>query len=319
MKLIIQIPCYNEEATLPQVINDLPKKINGVDAIEYLVIDDGSTDNTVDVAKKLGIHHIISNGSNRGLAKTFINGIDYCLKQNADIVVNTDGDNQYYGGDIELLVEPILNNKADIVVGCRPISTHEEFSRTKKIFQHFGSFVVRQLSKTKVKDAVSGFRSFSQEACLQMNVYSKFSYTTETLIQAGNTGFRVESVDIRVNSKTRDSRLFKNIFQHIYKSGVSMLIMFILYRPGRFFATIGLFFLSLSLILGFRFLYFIYWSSSQDVERTYIPSLILLSILAFFSILSFSLSVLGELIKYLRILLENINKNIKIKFYEHTK
>jgi len=318
MKLIIQIPCFNEEKTLPGVINDLPREIEGIDCIEYLVIDDGSRDKTIQVAKELGVHHIISNGSNRGLAKTFTNGLNYCLEHGADIVVNTDGDNQYFGGDIEKLVRPVMNNSADIVVGCRPISTHSEFSPVKKALQHFGSFVLRRISQTNVRDAASGFRAFSRDACLQLNIYSHFSYCTETLIQAGNTNLRVDSVDIRVNPKTRESRLFSNMFEHVYKSGITMLVMYMIYRPGRFFSAIGLFFLSISALLGLRFLYLIYWSASHEAGRTYIPSLILLSVFVFFSLFSFSLAILGELIKYLRVLMETMNKDVKRKIYENT-
>ncbi|MCK5050752.1 MAG: glycosyltransferase family 2 protein [Candidatus Cloacimonetes bacterium] len=316
MKLIIQIPCYNEEKTLPSTIHDLPDKIDGIDTIEYLIIDDGSSDKTIEVAQRNGVHHILKNGTNIGLAKTFMKGLQFCLEHGADIVVNTDGDNQYFGGDIPLLVEPIINNQADIVVGSRPISKHKEFSKFKKKLQYLGSYILRVISKTDIKDAVSGFRSFSKEACLELNIYSKFSYCTETLIQAGNSNLRVTSVDIRVNPKTRESRLFSNIFEHIYKSSVTMITMFILYRPGRFFLSIGNFFFSLSLIIGVRFLYLTYWIPVREEGRTYIPSLILLSLFSFLGIFSYSLAVIGELIKYLRILLEKINKNLKSLLYQ---
>lgn len=300
MKLIIQIPCYNEETTLPEVIRDLPRAFKGIDTIEYLVIDDGSSDQTIAVAKELGVHHILEMGSNRGLAKAFSAGVDYALSKGADIVVNTDGDNQYQGADIEKLVQPILKNRSDIVVGARPIKQHTEFSIVKKFFQLLGSWMLRQVSKTKVKDAPSGFRAFSKEACLRMFIYSKFSYTMENLIQAGNSNMRVVSVDIRVNSKTRQSRLFGNMFEHMYKSGSTMLLMYVLYRPGRFFFWIGSIVNMIALLLGLRFLYLVFFADHTSSDRTYIPSLILLAILAFLGILSYMMGIIGELLKATR-------------------
>lgn len=300
MKVIIQIPCFNEESTLPDVIRDLPVQIPGIGCVEYLVIDDGSTDKTVEVAKELKVHHILELGSNRGLAFAFTAGIKYALEHGADIIVNTDGDNQYAGSEIEKLVFPVLQKQADIVVGCRPIKEHQEFSRAKKMFQVLGSWVLRKISKTNVKDAPSGFRAFSKEACLRMFVYSKFSYTMETLIQAGNSNLRVVSVDIRVNPKTRDSRLFKNIFEHMYKSARTIVHMYILYRPGRFFFWVGSVFIGGAAIIGFRFIYLVYFIENPDKHRTYLPSLILLAILAFWGIVSYLIGILGELIKSLR-------------------
>lgn len=300
MKLIIQIPCYNEEKTLPEVIRDLPKKIDGIDLIEYLVIDDGSIDKTVEVAKKLNVHHVVQLGSNRGLAKAFSAGINYALKAGADIIVNTDGDNQYLGEDIHKLIQPIINNNADIVVGSRPIMNHKEFSLLKKAFQIFGSWLLRKVSKTNVKDAPSGFRAFSRESAVRMFIYSKFSYTMENLIQAGNSNMRVVSVDIRVNPKTRESRLFKNMFEHIYKSGSTMLLMYVLYRPGRFFFWIGSVFNFIAFILGVRFTYLVYFADFINIGRTYIPSLILLAILVFLGIVSYMIGIVGELLKSIR-------------------
>ncbi|MDD3283113.1 MAG: glycosyltransferase family 2 protein, partial [Candidatus Cloacimonetes bacterium] len=205
MKLIIQIPCYNEENTIAQTVSELPKEISGISSIEYLVIDDGSTDKTIETARQAGVHHVISNGSNRGLGFTFMEGVRFCLAHGADIVVNTDGDNQYCGADIPLLVQPILSKAADIVVGCRPIKDHQEFSPFKKMMQSLGSFTLRMISKTSVRDAASGFRAFSRDTCMRLNVYSRFSYCMETLIQAGTSNLKVCSVDIRVNPKTRES------------------------------------------------------------------------------------------------------------------
>lgn len=311
MNLFIQIPCLNEEETLPAVVRDLPEKIDGIDEIEVVVIDDGSTDRTVEVAEQLGIQHILKLGTNRGLAYAFMSGLNYCLEQGADIVVNTDGDNQYSGADIAKLVDPIIRDTADIVVGSRPILKHKEFSLTKKFFQLVGSMTLRLISKTHIKDAPSGFRAMSRKACTQLYVYSKFSYTMETLIQAGNSNMRVESVDVNVNAKTRDSRLFRNSYEHIRKSGATILNMFILYRPGRFFSIIGSLFLAMALILGFRFIYLVFIISNPDPDRTYLPSLILLAIFAFIGIFSFFLGIIGELIKQQRKLMEEINKNLR--------
>ena len=309
MKLIIQIPCFNEEKTLPEVIRDLPNSIAGIDEIEYLVIDDGSADRTLAVAEELGVHHILKLGSNRGLAYAFSSGLNYALEHGADIVVNTDGDNQYQGADIAKLVQPIVEGKSDLVVGSRNIKGHQEFGLTKKIFQMLGSWTLRKISKTEVRDAPSGFRAFSREVCLRIFIYSKFSYTMETLIQAGNSNLRVDSVEIGVNPKTRESRLFGNIFEHIYKSGFTIVNMFLLYRPGKFFYWVGNFFNLVALILGVRYFYLVFLTNNIDAERTYIPSLILLSITAFWGVLSYLLGVLGEIMKSNRKLSEEVNYN----------
>lgn len=304
MKLIIQIPCFNEAATLPATIRDLPREIPGIDTIEILVIDDGSSDGTSKVARELGAHHVLSLGSNRGLARAFSAGIAYALDHGADIVVNTDADNQYCGADIPKLLPPILANHADIVVGCRPIDNHPEFSATKKSLQRAGSRTLRWVSRTTVRDAASGFRAFSREACQRLFVYSTFSYCMETLIQAGNTGLRVDSVDIRVNASTRPSRLFKSIPQYLYKSGGTMVTMFVLYRPGRFFTVIGSIFMTLALALGLRFVVLIYFLGMNHQGRTYLPSLILLAVCALAGLLCFMMAVLGELVRFQRRLTE---------------
>ena len=207
MKLIIQIPCFNEEQTLPETIGDLPKEIEGVDTIEYQVINDGSTDNTVEVAKSLNVHHVISFPHNRGLALAFRAGVDHALEQGADILVNTDADNQYCGQDIEKLVRPILEGKSEIAIGCRPIKDHPEFSWVKRTLQRFGTWVVNKASGMDVLDATSGFRAYSRSELLHLNLYSSFSYTLETIIQAGYRGSRISSIPINVNQKTRESRL----------------------------------------------------------------------------------------------------------------
>lgn len=208
LKLIIQIPCLNEEETLASTLRDLPGQIPGIDSLEVLVVDDGSTDRTAEVARENGVQHILSLGTDRGLAVAFQSGIAHALSLGADIVVNTDADNQYCGGDIAKLVQPILSGEADMVIGCRPIADHPEFSLPKKILQMLGSWTLRLISKTRARDAASGFRAFSRETCRRIFVHTRFSYCMETLIQAGNSGLRVASVDIRINPKTRDSRLF---------------------------------------------------------------------------------------------------------------
>lgn len=314
MKLIIQIPCLNEANTLAATIADLPKEIHGIDIIEYMIIDDGSTDDTVKVAKECGVHHIISHGSNRGLATAFTSGRDYALEHGADILVNTDADNQYYGPDIALLVQPIIENKAEIVVGCRPIVKHPEFSPIKKLLQLCGSWALRKISKTTVRDAPSGFRAFSRQAMERIFIHSKFSYCMETLVQAGTTGMRVASVDIRVNPKTRESRLFKSIPQYLKKTGGTMLAMFLLYRPGAFFATLSIPFFLLSTALGIRFIVLIYFVN--EVGRTHIPSLILLAISAFAGFALLLLAIVGNLFKSQRRLAEEqiyLTRHLMIK------
>jgi len=239
MKLIIQIPCYNEEQTLPATVADLPQQIDGIDTIEYLIIDDGSSDRTAEVARKAGVHHIVSFKANRGLARAFETGIDACLKLGADIIVNTDADNQYCGADIEKLVEPILQERAEIVIGERPIDDIKHFSKTKKQMQKLGSFAVRTASGTKVPDAPSGFRACTREAALRMNVINSYTYTLETIIQAGHNRIPMTSVPIRTNEITRKSRLFKSVGTYVRRSMVVIIRSFIMYRPLKFFTILG--------------------------------------------------------------------------------
>ena len=300
MKLIIQIPCYNEADTLPSVLQDLPRQIDGVDTIEFLVIDDGSSDETAKVAKTCGAHHVLQLGTNRGLAHAFQSGLRYALEQGADMVVNTDGDNQYSGTDITRLVQPIINNKADMVIGCRPIVDHPEFGPIKKMMQLLGSWTLRRLSKVNVRDAASGFRAFSRETCLRLNLYTNFSHCTESLIQAGQLGLRIDSVDINVNKKTRPSRLFKGMAQYVYKQGLTMLTMFVLYRPGAFFFSLGSLCMAIALCIGLRFVYLIYLAPSLSEGRTYIPSLILLAVAATIGSLLWIVGIVGELISFQR-------------------
>src|SRR5215212_8827876 len=243
MKLIIQIPCLNEEQTLPGTLADLPRELPGFDAVEWLIIDDGSTDRTVDVARANGVDHVVRLTNNKGLANGFQAGIDAALKLGADVMVNTDADNQYYGPDIAKLVAPIVAGNADMVVGDRQVTTIEHFSPLKKSLQRFGSWVVRQASQTTVPDATSGFRAYNREAALQLQVVSKFTYTLETIIQAGKMTVAVDHVPIRTNAKTRESRLFPSMWSYVRRNGVSIFRIYSMYEPLKVF-------MSLALVLG---------------------------------------------------------------------
>ena len=307
MTLVIQIPCYNEEQSLPVTLRDLPRHIDGIDEIEILVIDDGSTDKTVEVANELGVDEVISLGANKGLAKAFVAGINKALDMGADIIVNTDADNQYDASYIKDIVKPLLENKADIVIGARPVSDIKHFSRLKKILQKLGSFVMRCVSKTDVKDAPSGFRAFSRNAALQLNVFDNYTYTLETIIQAKAKGLVIESVEVGVNPELRKSRLFSNMFIYIRRSVFTMLRMFIIYRPFRFFVTFGSLFLLAGVILGGRFLYYYAVGSGQG----HIQSLILAAILLLTGVQVVLIAVLSELISINRKLLEDIQRMVK--------
>jgi len=242
MKLIIQIPCYNEEESLPVTLSKLPRQVEGFDQVEWLIINDGSTDQTAKIAKELGADHLLNFKKNLGLAKAFSAGLNECVKLDADVIVNTDADNQYDASCIPSLVKPILEQKADIVIGARPISNIRHFSILKKIFQKLGSFMVRLVSNTSVQDAPSGFRAFTKQAAIELNVFSKYTYTIETIIQAGIKGFVVVSVPIKVNKDLRPSKLVKNISSYIRTSVSTMIRIFILYKPFKTFFITGLFF-----------------------------------------------------------------------------
>ncbi len=307
MKLIIQIPCYNEEVSLPVTLSKLPQKIEGIDKIEILISDDGSTDRTVEIAKEYGVDYIVTTTHHRGLAKTFIAGLQKALEEGADIIVNTDADNQYNADDIEKLVRPIIEKKADIVIGTRPINQIKEFSFLKKILQRIGSRIVRLLSSTSTEDAPSGFRAFSKEAALSINVFDNYTYTIETVIQSKIKGLHIMSVPIRVNSCYRKSRLVKNIFTYIQKNSFTILRMFIIYRPFRFFALIGgsIFLVGFILVARFLFLYFL------DEGNGHVQSLIISSMLVITGFQTFLFGIIADLMAINRKLLEDIQVRTK--------
>ena len=315
MKLIIQIPCYNEAETLEVALNDLPKQIDGIDEIEYLIINDGSKDNTVEVAKNWGVHYVVNFKCNKGLAKGFMAGLGACLRQGADIIVNTDADNQYCGADIEKLVRPILDGKADIVIGERPIDDTEHFSPLKKKLQHIGSWTVRVASKTDVPDAPSGFRAYSRQAALKMNVVNEYTYTLETIVQAGRNKMAITSVPIRTNPELRKSRLFNSMFGYIKKSMLTIIRAFMMYKPLRFFTIIGSVIFLIGLILGIRFLVFVFMGESGG----HIQSLILASTLLLLGFQTFISGLQADLIASNRKLLEDIQERVRRLDYDHDK
>ncbi len=307
MKLIVQIPCYNEEHTLPATYNDIPKTIEGVDVVEVMIIDDGSSDRTIEVAKELGVNHIVINKNNRGLARTFRKGIDECLKRGADIIVNTDGDNQYAGWDIPKLIQPILDGNADVVVGDRRTQEIDHFSPVKKFLQRLGSKVVRQLSGVNVPDAVSGFRAYSREAALQLNIVSPFSYTIEGLIQSGKKHMAVASVPVETNEKTRESRLFTSIPKFIERQLTTIVRMYTMYQPLKVFFYIALFLSILGLIPIVRFLYF-YFTGAGD---GHIQSLILGGTLTVLGFITFLIALLADLTNFNRQLIEQTLEKVR--------
>jgi glycosyltransferase involved in cell wall biosynthesis len=307
MKVFIQVPCLNEEATLPLVLESIPKKIKNVDEIEILIIDDGSTDNTVAVAESYGVTHFVRHTRNMGLARSFRDGIDYALKHGADIVVNTDGDNQYPQARIADLVQPIIAKTADIVIADRQTSKIAHFSPFKKLMQRFGSWVVNKAAGTTLPDAASGFRAYSRRSLYRLNVITEFSYCMETIIQAGNKRLRIASIPVETNAKTRESRLFKNIGQHMMQSGKAIMRSYIVYRPYVIFSTAGILFLVIGLIPFVRFVIFFFMGDA----RGHLQSLIIGSALLTASIISFALVVIADLLRANRILIEDQLERIK--------
>ncbi len=302
MKLIVQIPCYNEETTLPLTLADLPRQLPGVDLIEVLVVDDGSADRTAEVARQLGVDHIVRHTRNRGLAAAFQTGLDAALAAGADIIVNTDADNQYCGADIEKLVAPIIAGQADIVVGDRGVAALAHFSPLKRLLQRLGSWVVARAAGIPIPDATSGFRAFSREAAMRLTVLGEYTYTLETLIQAGARGMAVKFVPVRTNPQTRQSRLIRNMPSFLALQAVTIVRFYTMYRPLRVFMTAGGILIAGALILGLRFLYFYMIGRGAG----HVQSLILAAIL---SIVGFQLGLIGlvaELVRLNRRMLEEV-------------
>lgn len=308
-KLIIQIPCYNEEETLGITLSALPRQVPGVDIVEWLVIDDGSCDRTVEVAKEWGVDHIISLSANQGLAKAFMVGLEASLTVGADIIVNTDADNQYCGDDIPNLIAPILRGEAEIVIGERPISDIQHFSVAKKLLQKLGSWAVRLASNTNIPDAPSGFRAFSRSAALQLNVFNEYTYTLETIIQAGQKGMAITSVPVRTNPPLRPSRLVKNTRSYVWRSLFTILRIFMVYKPLRFFLFLGSIPFSMGVTLGIRWLIY-FWLGT---ERTRVPSLILAAILILMGFQLWILGLVADLLAVNRKLMEEIQVRLRRK------
>ena len=301
MKLIIQIPCLNEEATLPETLADLPREVDGFDVVEWLVIDDGSTDGTSEVARECGVDHIVRFTANKGLAVAFQAGMDAALKLGADVIVNTDADNQYRGDEIPRLVAPIVARTADVVVGNREIRDHGEFSRVKKFLQLWGSWVVRQASGTDVPDTTSGFRAYSREAALRLNVVSRFTYTLETLIQAGKSDLAVTHIPIATNPKSRESRLFRSTFGYVRRSVGTILRIYAMHEPLRVFFSIAALVGLGGLILFGRFAWYYL---TEPGPTGHVQSLIIGGVLLIFAAQLAVLGIVADLVRANRVLAE---------------
>lgn len=302
MKLVIQIPCYNEAKTLAIALAALPRAVPGFDAVEWLIVDDGSSDETVAVARANGVDHVVRHPCNQGLARAFMTGLDACLRVGADVIVNTDADNQYNADDIPRLVQPIVEQRAEIVVGARPIETIEHFSPVKKLLQKLGSWVVRVASKTDIPDAPSGFRAMSRAAAQRLMVFNDYTYTLETIIQAGQKNMAITSVPIRVNEDLRPSRLVKSIPSYIKRSIVTIIRIFIIYRPFRFFGTIGALVFGAGFLLGLRFL----WNYLAGEGGGHVQSLILAALLMGMGFQTILIALVTDLLAANRKLLEDI-------------
>lgn len=306
-KLIIQIPCYNEESTLELTLSELPRQLPGIDCIEWLIINDGSTDRTVQVAKEQGIDHIVNFGHNQGLAKAFMAGLEASLKAGADIIVNTDADNQYCAEDIPQLIQPILLGQAEIVIGARPIKKIQHFSPLKKLLQKWGSWVVRLASNTNIPDAPSGFRAISRNAAMQMNVFNEYTYTLEMIIQAGQKGMAITSVPIRTNRYLRPSRLVKSIPSYIQRSIFTILRIFMTYKPLRFFITLGSIPFTIGFIIGVRWIVLFL----SGTPKTHVPSLILAAILILIGFQLWMFGLVADLMAVNRKMLEDIQLRLR--------
>jgi glycosyltransferase involved in cell wall biosynthesis len=302
VKLIIQIPCFNEAQTLPQTVEALPRKLDGIDTLEYLVIDDGSSDNTAQTARRSGVHHVTRLPRNLGLAASFMIGLETCLKLGADIIVNTDADNQYFAEDIKPLLEPILAGRADMVVGDRRVATLANFSLIKRNLQRLGSWIIGRASGMNIPDATSGFRALTREAALRTLVLSEYSYTLETLIQAGSRHMAIEYVPVRTNPQTRPSRLMRSIPHYLAQSGATIIRAYTMYRPLRVFTALGLFFIFGGLVLGVRFLYFYLIGQGAG----HIQSVILTAVLLIVGFQVLLIGLVADLVGFNRKILEEI-------------
>jgi glycosyltransferase involved in cell wall biosynthesis len=306
-KLIIQIPCYNEEATLGVTLSELPRQIPGVDVVEWLIINDGSIDRTVEVAKACGVDHIVNFDRNQGLAKVFMAGIEASLKAGADIIVNTDADNQYCAEDIPKLIQPILDREAEIVIGARPIKEIEHFSPIKKFLQKLGSWAVRVASKTDIPDAPSGFRAFSREAALRLNVFNEYTYTLETIIQAGRRGMAIAHVPIRTNGYLRPSRLVKSISSYVQRSLIAIVRIFVTYQPLQFFMTLGSIPFGLGTLLCLRWLVLFLMGTS----RAHVPSLVAAAVLILIGFQLWMFGLIADVMSVNRKMLEDIQLRLR--------
>ncbi len=312
MKLMIQIPCYNEAETLKIALDDLPRELDGIDGIEYLIINDGSKDDTVQVAKEWGVHHVVSFSQNKGLAKGFMAGLDGCLRNGADIIVNTDADNQYCAEDIQVLIQPILDGTADMVVGARPIDTTEHFSFIKKKLQRFGSFIVRVASNTDIPDAPSGFRAFSREAAMRLNVVSDYTYTLETLVQAGREKISVTSVPVRTNPDLRPSRLFTSTWGYVKRSMMTILWAYLMYKPLKSFTYLAIPPTLVGLAIGFRFIYFYFTGNGSGHTQ----SLLLACTLIIIGFLTFMIGLVASVISTNRKMLADLQYHVRRMEYD---
>ena len=310
-KLIIQIPCYNEEATLGLTLSELPREVPGIDEVEWLIINDGSRDRTVEVAKACGVKHIVNFEHNVGLAKGFMAGIEACLKAGADIIVNTDADNQYCAADIPKLVAPILDGSAEIVIGARPIQEIKHFSPIKKFLQKLGSLVVRLASKTNIPDAPSGFRAIGREAALKLNVFNEYTYTLETIIQAGQKGMVITHVPIRTNDYLRPSRLVKSIPAYVQRSILTIVRIFLTYRPLQFFMMLGSIPFSIGSLLCLRWLLLFWGIFGDDPSKPRVPSLILAAILILVGVQLGIFGLIADVMAVNRQLLEDIQLRLR--------
>lgn len=309
MKLVIQIPCYNEAATLPVALRRLPRKVAGFDAVEWLVIDDGSTDGTADVARAHGVDCVVRHTRNQGLARAFVSGLDACVDRGADVIVNTDADNQYDADDIPALVAPILQGKAELVIGARPIQAIGHFSPAKKLLQRLGSWVVRVASRTEIPDAPSGFRALTRSAAQRLVVFNDYTYTLETIIQAGQKNMAVTSVPVRVNEELRPSRLIRSIPSYVKRSIVTIVRIFVIYRPFRFFASIGALLFVGGFLIGLRFL-LKFLSGDGD---GHVQSLILAGALLVMGFQTVLVAFLADLLAANRKLLEEVRYRLKLR------